>query len=226
MPITRLVVHPLAGALAAALLLSGCSSGGSDWGQYVQILRQSFQGSFKRQSVSRAQAAAIPYASLGYRIDGGHEAILVLATDNNGDLLWTAASHVVLLTRGGRVVRSVGLPHDIAGTVPQGTTTLPPLADALQASYRSTRAIDLPDIGAYGVMLNCVTTAQGPQTISIIGTAIATVRVDETCRSTNPRWSFTDNYWIDAKTGFVWHSVQHLHPSGTTIQTEIFRPPG
>jgi hypothetical protein len=131
---------------------------------------------------------------------------------------------VVLLTRGGRVLRSVGLPHDIAGTTAQGGTP-PPLSDALRGSYHSTRAIDLPDIGAYGVSLSCITAARGPQTISIIGTAIATVRIDETCHNEKSNWSFTDNYWIDAKTGFTWHSIQHLHPAGTTIQIEVFRPP-
>jgi hypothetical protein len=219
----RIRILPLAG-LAALLLAGGCSSDGGAWGEYFQIMRQSIGASFHKTSVGRDQAASIPYASLGYRINGGNEGILVLATDSNGEQLWTAASHVVLLTRGGRVLRSVGLPHDIAGTMAQGGT-LPPLSDALRGPYRSTRTVDLPDIGAYGVSLNCTTTARGPQAISIIGTTINTVRIDETCRSNRPYWSFTDNYWIDAKTGFTWHSIQHLHPVGTTIQIEVFRPP-
>ena len=217
---------PIAGSAACLLLLAagGCSSEGGAWGEYFQIIRQSLNASFHKVSVARDQAASIPYASLGYRIDGGNEGILVLATDSNGEQLWTAASHVVLLTQGGRVLRSVGLPHDIAGTTAQGGT-LPPLSDALRGPYHSTRAVDLPDIGAYGVSLSCTTTARGPQVISIIGTSIDTVRIDETCRSNRPYWSFTDNYWIDAKTGFTWHSIQHLHPVGTTIQIEVFRPP-
>ena len=216
----------LPAALAAMLAAGGCSSTENIWGDYFHILRESISGKFHGVGVTRAQAASISYASLGYRIDGGNEGLLVLATDNNGDLLWTAASHVVLLTRGGRVVRSVGLPRDVAAMAAQGAASLPPLSDALRSPFRSTRLLDLPDIGAYGILLDCVTTARGPQTISIIGTTIPTVRVDETCRSAKPRWSFTDNYWIDPSSGFVWHSVQHLHPSGTTIQIEIFRPPG
>jgi len=219
----RIRVLPSVG-LAVLLLAGGCSSEGSAWREYFQIIGQGVSGSFRDVAVTRDQAASIPYASLGYRINGGNEGILVLATDSNGEQLWTAASHVVLLTRGGRVLRSVGLPHDIAGTTAQGGT-LPPLSDALRGPYHSTRAVDLPDIGAYGLSLSCTTTARGPQTISIIGTTINTVRVDEACRSNRPYWSFTDSYWIDAKTGFTWHSIQHLHPAGTTIQIEVFRPP-
>lgn len=219
----RLRIPPSAG-LAVLLLAGGCSSEGSNWHEYFQLIRQGVSGSFKDQGVTRDQAASIPYASLGFRVNGSQETILVLATDNNGDLVWTAASHVVLLTHGGRVLRSVGLPHDVAGTTAQGGA-VPPLSDALRAPYRSTRTVDLPDMGAYGVSLSCTTVARGPQTISIIGTPIATVRIDETCSGTKPHWSFTDSYWIDPKTGFTWHSVQHLHPAGTTIQIEIFRPP-
>lgn len=220
-------MHPLirSASATAMLLLAGCSSDQNPWRDYFQVIRQGLAGG-SASSITRSQAAAIPYASLGYRIDGSKEALLVLATDTNGDQLWTASSHVVLSMRGGRIVRSVGLPHDLAATAAQAGDTLPPLSDALRGPYRSSRTVDLPDIGAYGVALNCLTSARGPQTISIIGTAIRTIRIDETCRSGRPRWTFTNNYWLDAETGFVWHSVQQIHPSGTTIQVEIFRPPG
>jgi hypothetical protein len=49
--------------------------------------------------------------------------------------------------------------------------------------------------------------------------------VEESCESRTPRWSFTDSYWIDAESGFVWQSVQHTHPSGTIVQIKILRPP-
>lgn len=210
-----------------ALLLVGCSSDNSTvWTEYFQMMQQSVKGSFGDSGITRSQAAAIPYASLGYRINAGREGILVLATDTNGDQLWTAASHVVLLTRGGRIVQTVGLPKNISNMTPVGGPVLPPLSDALRGPYRSTRTMDMPDSNTYGVILSCITSSRGPKSITIIGTKIATVQVDETCRSLKPIWTFTDNYWIDASTGFVWHSVQHIHPAGVTVQTEIFRPPG
>ena len=214
---------PLLAGLTVSLLLSGCSSQGGVWSQYAQLVRQAIK---PNKQVTRAEAASVPFASLGYRVDGGRETILVLATDDNGNQIWTAATHVVLQTRDGRIVRTVGLPHDVAATAAQGRPALPALAGAIREPYRSTRLMDFPDIGVYGLTLNCLTTARGPQTITIIGTAIKTTRIDEICQSANPRWNFTDSYWIDAETGFTWHSVQHLHPKGTIIQTEVFRPPG
>lgn len=217
-------------AIAALLtLLSGCGSDTGDWNQYSQIMRMSLKGIFGDQGITRTQAAEIPYASLGYRVDGGREAILVLATDTNGEQIWTSASHVVLTTQSGRIVRTVGLPHNRSATIPQGTPSLPPLADSLKGPYRSTRVIDLPDLSAYSIPIICITSQRGAQTITIIGVAIPTVRIEESCRiaaaSKLPKWSFVDDFWIDPDSGFVWHSIQHLTPA-TTVQTEIFRPPG
>jgi len=202
------------------LLLTGCGTQ-SPWQEYFQVVRQSLGGGALK--VTLEQAGSIPYASLGYRIDNSPQAMLVLATDANGDLLWTARSRVVLVTRDGRVLRSVGLPQDRATTTFQQGAT-PPGA-ARSGAFRSSRIIDLPDIGAYSVTLNCTTASRGRQMVNILGTALATVRVEETCQSENPRWSFTDVYWVAPDSGFVWRSQQHLHPKGGVLDIEILRPP-
>jgi hypothetical protein len=210
--------------LAALLLLGGCSTQNNIWGQYLQVLRESWRNSTGSGTVSMEQAAGVPYASLAYRVDGSSEAMLVLATDSNGDLLWTAASRVVLMTRDGRVLRSVGFAHDRGGMTSE-SARVPAPALALQKPYRSVRLADFPDAELYGVRLTCVTTSRGPEMVTILGTALATRRVEETCQSRSPRWSFTDHYWVDASSGFVWQSQQHLHPRGPTLQIKILRPP-
>jgi hypothetical protein len=211
--------------VAVALLLAGCSSQTNVWGQYFQLVGDSYRNSTGGGIVTLQQAASVPYASLAYRVDGSSEQMLVLATDNGGNQLWTAASRVVLLTRDGRVLRSIGLPHDRGGTSPQANQQFSRPADALKAAYRSTRLMDFPDLGAYGITVNCVAAARGRYVLTILGTALPVTRIDETCQSQRPRWSFTDNYWVDADSGFVWQSLQHIHPSGTRLQIKILRPP-
>jgi hypothetical protein len=209
---------------AGAIFLVGCGSQAGSWNQYYQLIRESLRNSTGSRSITIEQAAGIPYASLAYRVDGGNEMLLVLATDTNGDQLWTAASHVVLLTRDGRIMRSVGLPHDKGGTTSRRGDPPPAPGQALQGNFRSTRILDFPDKGLHGVVLNCVAMARRRELVSILGTRLLTTRIDEACQSQNPRWHFTDSYWVDAE-GFVWTTFQHLHPAGTTIQLKILRPP-
>jgi hypothetical protein len=69
-------------------------------------------------------------------------------------------------------------------------------------------------------------TRKGQETITILGQTMASARVDEDCQSTSPRWRFRNSYWLDPQSGFVWRSLQHIHPHGDTLDIEIFRPPG
>jgi hypothetical protein len=212
------------GALAALALLQGCSGGSNNpgyWSQYMELLRHSLGG----QAITLEQAAKIPYATLAYRFNDGGEAMLVLATDTDGEQLWTAASRVVLVTKNGRVYRTIGLPRNRTSMASQGEQDLPPLRAALQAPYRTVRNMDLPDIGIYAVALRCETRTIRPEIVKILGTAIATMRIDERCQSSDLSWQFTDSYWIDRDSGFTWRSVQNLHPQSGSIEIKILRPP-
>lgn len=213
--------------LAASVVLAGCgggSGGGGPWTEYFSVLRQSVNATFTTQRVTLDQAAAVPYASLGFSVNGGSQQMLVLATSANGNQIWTAASHITLMTQEGRIVRSVNLPRDRAATTTVATAPLPPPAAALKGAFRTTRMIDLPDLGVYSLELNCVSTVRGRQLVEIIGTRMDTMRVDERCESRRLSWTFVDNYWVDAQSGFAWRSVQHVHPR-TTVTIEILRPP-
>lgn len=196
-------------------------------GQYFQVIRQTVRGGgFGKSSVTLKEAAAIPYASMGWRLDGGRQSIIVLATDNAQGQLWTSAAHIVLLTQDGRIKRTVGLPHDLAALAPRGGDAMTPPSRALTGAYSELRSADFPDINAFGAALSCRGMMRGAQMVTILGKKISTARVEEHCDSPALGWSFTNTYWIDRDTGFVWRSVQHIHPKGGTIETEIFRPPG
>jgi hypothetical protein len=217
----------LFGAWACALLLTGCSSSGnSNYSEYWAALKQGLHGTFgDAPAVTKAQAAAIPYASMGYRVDGGAERLIVLATDNDGQQLWTSADHIVLLTRGGRIVRTVGLPHDLVALAAGKDGDSSP-AQALRAPFASSRLEDFPDLNLYSLPITCHAAMQGRATITILDNRLDTIRVDESCVSEKLNWSFVDSFWVDPDSGLVWRSRQHIHPKGETLVTEILRPPG
>jgi hypothetical protein len=189
-------------------------------------MRQSLSASFGNARVTREQAAAIPYATMGYSLDEGNQALLVLGTDSGGELLWTSAAHVVIVTRDGRIVRSLGLGQDLSGLTTRNNMALPAPATAIRQPFSSARLEDFPELGLYGVLVTCHAQLVGRQSIKILGQAISTFRVDEACNSIKPDWSFTDSFWVDGDNGLVWRSRQHVHPKGGIVDTEIFRPPG
>jgi len=221
----------LPGLLAAslALLAAGCSSsssGNNNYSQFYQILRTSLSASFGNMRVTREQAAAIPYASLGYSVDDGNQSVLVLATDSGGELLWTSPAHVVIVTRDGRIVRTLGLEQDLSGMTARDNAKPVAPSAAIRAPFASTRLEDFPELGLYGVIVSCRAHAVGRQAVKILGQTLPTIRVDEACQSRKPDWSFVDSYWVDADNSLVWRSRQHINPKGGVVEIEIFRPPG
>jgi hypothetical protein len=133
---------------------------------------------------------------------------------------------VVLVTRDGRLVRTVGLPDNIASVTPSLTGALIPPSQVLKSAFTSIRSADLPDEHRYSVAISCKTVSMGHATITILGKAMDTVRADEACESSALGWTFRDSYWVDPQSGFVWRSIQHLTPKGETLETEVLRPPG
>ena len=187
---------------AVCFLLAGCSStGNSDYSQFYRAVRQSIAASFGNGRITKSQAAAIPYASMGYRLNDGAEQLLVLATDTNGEQLWTSAAHIVIVTRGGRIVRTVGLPHDVSAVTPragQAIAAALPRRSTDRCSY--SRLEDFPDIAVYGVALTCnAHLARQADHRRFWAVALSTVRIDESLPQHSLNWSFTDNYWLDRR---------------------------
>jgi hypothetical protein len=132
---------------------------------------------------------------------------------------------VVLVTRDGRLTRTVGLPDNVASVTPSLGVAITSPGQVLKSAFTSIRSADFPDEGRYSVSISCKTVSTGRVAITILGKALDTVRADETCESSALGWSFRDSYWVDAQSGFVWRSFQHMTPKGETLETEVLRPP-
>ena len=206
-------------ALVGVAFLTGCSSdGGGDWIAMFQAARTSWEE--RDASVALKDAASIPFATLGVRIDDGREQILILALDTDGERLWTAASRIAISMRGGRIIGTAGFGTDLSGFVSEQGT---------QEDWRQTHAYtwtgDFSDLGYYAVPVNCEVRPAGIDPITILGKSFDTVRVEETCRAEMLNWSYTNTYWVSAQSGRVWRSIAHFHPKGPALELEILRPP-
>jgi hypothetical protein len=171
-------------------------------------------------SVSLDQAAAIPFSTLGIRIDGGREQMMVLATDIDDDQLWTSSAHIALQTRGGRIASTAGFGNDLTShaSVSSGP-------EEWNRPHHYTWSADFADLGIYSVRIECDVRPIGPAPMEILGKTFNTFRADETCTSPLLDWTFTNSYWVSADSGRVWRSIQHFHPKGPQLELEVLRPP-
>ena len=205
-------------ALAATCLTAGCIDiAQGDVGQIYDAAKGLWNSG---EAVSLEEAASVPYASIGVRLGGSSEIMLLLATDSGGRQLWTSSARIAITTDKGRIVRTAGFGYDLGGYEPRQTIT-----------ERGEKIIqwqgDFPDLGLYSVPIACRQRPWGDETIVILGKDIHASRVEESCVAEGGQldWSFKNTFWLDPASGLVWRSIQHVHPHLDAIKIEILRPP-
>jgi hypothetical protein len=172
-------------------------------------------------SVTREKAASVPYASIGMRLGSSQEAMLLLATSQGENLRWQAGTQYVINTRDGHVTFTTGFKHNLdglQGPIADSTSTPPDRGGPYHYLF------DMVDMGKYGVFAVCSQHDVGAEQIEIIGIPHDTRHIVENCKAKQLRWRFSNDYWRDAVTGYVWKSVQNFRPDMDPLTLEILRP--
>jgi len=180
-------------------------------------------------SVTQGEVDATPAPSLGVRLGDGPERLAVLVSDAPHLRLWAAGKAFALQTDGGRILRSSGFSANLSGVSGENgaaASLRDERANAAQtkAARQRTLFYDFADLDAYSVRTVCALSEDGRQTIHILGKPITTRHITERCRADLLGWSFTNSYWV-GETGFVWKSVQNIHPRLAPLTLEVLRPP-
>jgi len=205
-------------------LLAACSSDpDSDTSQMLDILGQSFHTFASGQSITREQAAAIPYASIGVRIGDSSQVLLVLESKTGGTSLWTSASRIAVELQSGRITRTAGLEHNVSQSGPTGVDPLQSHPFAPKAAA-CTYVTDIPDMNTYQAVIHYEMGVTDRETVTILGTPIDTLHARETGHCPQLDWEFANEYWLDPASGLVWRSLQNIHPELDTVEIVVLRP--
>ena len=201
--------------IGTATFLASCSNIGGDLSSVIDVAGNIWNGP---QSVPLEQAASVPYASIGVRVRGYNELMLVLATNAEGQQLWTSDVRIAIVTQNGHIVRTAGLGRDLSGLRFVGT------AHPGGANY--SWEADFKDMGLYGVTGDCQPIATKNEVITVLGKELNTQRIDERCETSSHQlsWSFRNTYWLDPVTGLAWRSIQHIHPRFPALEITVLRP--
>lgn len=222
---------PLAGAVsrrvvlvsAAAALLPGCGDSVA-----LRALKSSYDltlGKEAENPLTRAQIEEDPYARIEVRIGKRVLAVLVLQERVGPDLLWRSSDDGILQTRSWRLVKTVNLPADIAGTE---FLSPDPLAEGLHktaSGTRTKRIVDFRDPGRYGRVVTSRFDHLGSAPVTIVGRTYPTRLVREVNRMEVEGWEYENRYWFDPATGIVWRSVQHVDGSFPPLRISVLKPP-
>ncbi|MGO1298832.1 MAG: YjbF family lipoprotein [Vibrio sp.] len=205
----------------STLLLSGCTSSGAALSKTMKL---AFFGSDTNEiSVQKIQSS--PYANILVQEDDSAPALLVLvwaeATQHEKNALippalkWLSSNKELIVTRGGRIIKTVNLGH---GNITQLRANKPdPLVLGLQKSttpkqwhyqlswqpdnhHRYQATSSFKRLGTTSIK----TPTNGQQTVLAFSEHVTIARIGQ---------SYTNYYWVNPQSGHVVKSQQHLAPT-------------
>lgn len=205
-------------AFGIACLSAGCGRNPS-----MRTLEMAVGSSFgNRSSFDPDYPEKLPYASMAVQLPNIQRALVVLAKVENDEMHWYSADRGVLVTRYGRLIRTVGFPDNLAGTsFAQPDFLAPDGVPAEEVTYR--RQLDIVPGNRFGVPVQSVLRL-GADTEMQLGKRVMRLRlIEEHCRADALHWSFINRFWVDADR-FVWRSEQHVAPGMSAFSMEITKP--
>jgi hypothetical protein len=210
--------------VAGAACVAGCSHNST-----LDLMRASFFGPSTGTAgypATPEQIADLPYATLGVKIGDGPAAVMVLAQQQGGELVWASQDRVVFVTRGGRLIQTIGLTRDLARTDIVGNDPLSKISDQTVSlsSTPLTELVDLHSPDELSVPVRATLSILGTETIEIMGRPRATVHVLEALSVDKWTWTANNHYWVDIHNHRVWRSVVQFCPQVPPIRLELLKP--
>ncbi|MCG8691605.1 MAG: YjbF family lipoprotein [Minwuiales bacterium] len=176
--------------------------------------------------LKRSEIAKLPYASMTAKIGRGAKILLVLAYAERDDRHWFAGGGEALITRHGRLVKTVGLPENFRQTLNRESDPLAGPTHDVKDGTHFVRDVDFDGEDRFILPIESTFERVGPQLINILDVELETVLVRERNVAQTMNWSFENLYWVDAFDGYVWKSSQHVSRNFPPIEIEILKPPG
>lgn len=200
-----------------ASTLAGCGSS-----TVAKTVAAAWDHRFGGDPFTAEQVERLPYATLAARIGNSARAMLVLGKVEGQHLHWISADKGVLVTRHGRLIRSVGLSGgDLANTMAIETDPLEP-AGSWRVARRWRRIIDLQPGNRLGLTVVAEWLPVGEVVIPTFWGERTAFHAREVCEVQGK--TLTNQFWISTHNGQVIKSEQELWPRMPKISLEILKP--
>ncbi len=210
----------VATALLPAISLTACGDLGNTESPYWATVA-AVGGFGGKAPVTRAQADALPYASILAWLEDSSQAFMVLGEiGRNGAQYYYSQTRQVLVMRGPFLVQTVGLPGDVSRTILPGDA-VPDLRMLVGKDY--VRHIDIQAAGLFDIAVKGRFSDAGTEKVTILERdfTLMHVREDVVMMGMKP---FSNDYWIEPSTGFCWKIRQHIHDRAEAVNIEIIKP--
>ncbi|MDX7920843.1 YjbF family lipoprotein [Aeromonas media] len=204
--------------IVLSILLFGCADNNFDSYQQLKFL---FSGD-EEITISPEAINKLPYASAFVTVDDRPRIFVVLAFAENNRLSWVSSDRGMIVTKHGRITRTLKLDNDLDYFADSMTDPLSQssITSGAQFSY----SVEWAKNRRSGRSLHSVFRQLADEDLDINGTVIVTSLYEETVQSIKDGQTWKNYYWLDKKSGLVRKTIQKLGPDNSTIEMVFTKP--
>jgi group 4 capsule polysaccharide lipoprotein GfcB/YjbF len=187
-----------------------------------QLFKQSIVGS-SQDNISRDHASKLPYASLAAKISDSGSVMMVLGYVDGKRLYWYSHSKQILITKNNQIIRSLNFPKNLEYL--KGNTQLfEQNLFYLKKPITEQRLMDFDLRSLVNLSVTATLTPEATEEISLYGLKYQTRRIKEKVYIPFINRHYVNYYWV-AEDGYIWKSIQHIHPDLAPLTIEILKRP-
>ena len=174
--------------------------------------------------ITRDVVENIPYASALIKIGKGTQGLVILERIENNNYLWVSKDSVYIVTKDGRIERSIGLLNNLTKITSIDQSFKELLTKQTPVTeYYSYYSFEQPLLLDLKVSISIA--IKGIQEIEILGEKKKVILIEENISSELIGWKGKNKFWVDPDDYFVWKSVQNISPKLPKFTFQVTKRP-
>jgi hypothetical protein len=175
-------------------------------------------------NITREIVENIPYASALLKVGKGPEGLVILESIENDNFLWVSRDKIYIVTKDGRIKRSIGLPNNLT----EITSINQSFKDLLTkpnpvTEYYSYYSFEEPTL--FNLKVSIKITNKGIHEVEILGDRKQLILFEESISSELIGWKEKNKFWVDPDNYFIWKSEQNISPKLPKFTLQVTKRP-
>jgi len=186
---------------------------------------QIFEQSLNNHTFSRNQAEHFPYSALQVDVNDDSSVIMVMGHILEKQQKWYSKDGYGFTTQGFRIVQCYVFDADISLIQKDPVWQMIDLTNvAYNQSVLVPITIDFLSRKRFGVHALLTIQGQNFEVRDVLGQKARLLKISEQVDIPSMNYHYTNYYWKDVKTGFIWESIQKWGPNAPKIHYKVVKP--
>jgi hypothetical protein len=210
--------------IGSLVVLSGCATNRGQESP-LSAFYEAYQALSAKQSLLRSEAAQLPYAVMQVSLNQNHNILMPLGHMSGNELKWYSQDRFGFTTNSGRVTQVYNVQSELSSIKTNALWKRFELPSfALNQRVKLPIELDFLSLNRFAVKGTLTIEGVAFEERVLWGFPVQLLRIEEQVQIPSMNYDYTNIYWKDTKTNFIWESIQKWGPNVPEIHYQVVKP--